>query len=350
VRYLLIALFVLTGCFRDHPPEVRIISPSDGERVIGPVIIQATARDDYGISHLRFFVGDSLIGVDSSSPYLACWETDSLPDQKTFTITAEGLDRSGQPGRDEILLIVDHSLRPPTVESFDTGEVRSTSIWLHWQVTGEESVRVYRSIAPGIDTIDDLIATLPEGTDSFHDLWLEQDYNYYYMILPVDQEHQTARSKIVKVKTAVSQTITWIPGVNGWPRDGPYDRASSPEELLTLLGDSAHSYIEAGFIDFTRQRFKGRLESFSPDTSRLSLYLFDMEDSIRARVVYDLVDPGNTIPYDSVGDEARYRFDNREAMLDFRKQNGFVRIIIDSGLPPAVKILKTFAQYVAAMI
>ena len=340
---------VIIACFQDQPPRVEIVYPEDGKRVYGGVIIQVLAIDDQGIDYCRFQADDSLLGIDSLQPYMVRWETESLPDQKIYTISATAFDRKGNFDTDSITLIIDYSLRLPVINDFDTSIVRSTSLWLLWSVTDAESIKIYRSLGPGIDTLIHLIAEVPAEWDSFHDLWLNDNRHYYYMISAKDKEDQKTATPVMKERTPSSETKTWIPKVGAWERDGPFDRASSPEELTMILADSANPYIKNDFIDFTRQHFKGRLRSLGPDTNRISLMLFDMGDSSRGHAVYDSTDPGNTIP-DSIGNEARYRFDSRHVLYDFWQGKAFVRIYIDSGTQQAIEIIKTFAIYVSALI
>ncbi|HIE05847.1 MAG TPA: hypothetical protein EYP58_03495, partial [bacterium (Candidatus Stahlbacteria)] len=200
LRYLFITLFFFILCTKDKPPTVEITTPPDGSHITGQVVIQAIANDDLEVKEVRFFVDDSSIGLDTIRPYLGVWETDTIPDLTIHSITAIASDLKDQTDEDSISLIVDHSLRPPVINRFDTSIVRSTSLWLIWKVVDAETISLYRSLSPNIDTITHLHLKLPASVESIHELWLNQDLHYYYLIIVKDKEGQRARSPIIDVK------------------------------------------------------------------------------------------------------------------------------------------------------
>ena len=57
------------------PPRVSIISPADGAWLARKQRIEAQATDDVRVSRVEFYANGSLLSVDTSSPYVATWNT-----------------------------------------------------------------------------------------------------------------------------------------------------------------------------------------------------------------------------------------------------------------------------------
>lgn len=91
----------------DNPPTVTITNPLDGSAVSGTVEINADATDDIGVAQVDFYVGTSLIGTDTSSPYSVSWDSTSVADG-TYTITATAIDTASQTASNSIIVNVDN--------------------------------------------------------------------------------------------------------------------------------------------------------------------------------------------------------------------------------------------------
>jgi subtilisin len=61
-------------------PTVAITSPAAGSTVQGNVTVTATASDPDGITSVQFLDDGVSLGIDSSAPYSASWNTDTRPD------------------------------------------------------------------------------------------------------------------------------------------------------------------------------------------------------------------------------------------------------------------------------
>jgi peptidoglycan/xylan/chitin deacetylase (PgdA/CDA1 family) len=76
-------------------PAISVTSPADGATVSGTnVTIGASASDNVGVATVEFYVGATLIGTDTSSPYTTVWDSTSVPDG-AVSITAKVTDMSG---------------------------------------------------------------------------------------------------------------------------------------------------------------------------------------------------------------------------------------------------------------
>jgi ELWxxDGT repeat protein len=77
------------------PPTVSISSPTEGSTHSGAsVTVAASATDGRGVSRVEFYVGASLLGTDSTSPYSVSWNTASLANG-TYSLTARAFDAAG---------------------------------------------------------------------------------------------------------------------------------------------------------------------------------------------------------------------------------------------------------------
>jgi len=100
----------------DNPPTVSITSPLDGDTVSGTIEITADATDDVGVVQVDFYVGTSLIGTDTISPYSASWDSTSVADG-TYTITATAIDTASQTASNSTTVNVDNYNDPPVANA-----------------------------------------------------------------------------------------------------------------------------------------------------------------------------------------------------------------------------------------
>lgn len=78
------------------PPTVALTTPQPGTalRAGSDIALIATAADPDGtVTEVRFFVGSTLLGVDTASPYFGAWFATSTPG--TYVLTAVARDNSG---------------------------------------------------------------------------------------------------------------------------------------------------------------------------------------------------------------------------------------------------------------
>ena len=100
----------------DSPPTVSVTNPSNGATVSGTVNVTASASDDNGVTQVEFFVDGASIGVDTTSPYSASWDTTAYSDG-SHTVSATATDTIGQTGTDSVGVTVQNTTvdNPPTV-------------------------------------------------------------------------------------------------------------------------------------------------------------------------------------------------------------------------------------------
>jgi hypothetical protein len=105
-----IGKFQLTSCGApvDNPPSVSITNPADGATVSGTVTVSASASDDNGVTQVEFFVDGASIGVDTTSPYQASWNTSGYSDG-AHSVKATATDTIGQTASDTHNVTVSNS-------------------------------------------------------------------------------------------------------------------------------------------------------------------------------------------------------------------------------------------------
>jgi len=96
------------GTSSDFAPTTTITNPSNGVVVFGTVNVTANASDDNGVTQVEFFVDGVSIGVDTTAPYSASWDTTAYGDG-VHTISATATDTIGQTGSDSVSVTVQNS-------------------------------------------------------------------------------------------------------------------------------------------------------------------------------------------------------------------------------------------------
>jgi hypothetical protein len=99
----------------DTAPTVSITSPSNGATVSGSsVSVTANAADDNGVMQVEFFVDGGSIGVDTTAPYEATWDTTAYNDG-AHTVSATATDTIGQTGSNAVGVTVQNTIPSGTI-------------------------------------------------------------------------------------------------------------------------------------------------------------------------------------------------------------------------------------------
>ncbi len=88
------------------PPEVKIISPSDGKLLGGTIEINVDATDDVELEKVTLYIDGKEIKEYTSGPYKYSWDS-SKATEGTHTITVEALDKSGNVGKKSVTGVMD---------------------------------------------------------------------------------------------------------------------------------------------------------------------------------------------------------------------------------------------------
>lgn len=100
------------------PPELTIVYPKSGETLMDTVKVQVETKDNEGISHVEFYINDSLHYTDSTYTYEYNWPTIDHEDGEYF-IKAVSIDYSGNRIEKAVNVVVNNALM--FVKSFDNG-------------------------------------------------------------------------------------------------------------------------------------------------------------------------------------------------------------------------------------
>ena len=88
------------------PPDVNIISPSDGAVLGGTIEINLEATDDVELEKVTLYIDGNKIKEYTSGPYTYTWDS-SKASEGAHTITVEAVDKTGNVGRKSVTVIMD---------------------------------------------------------------------------------------------------------------------------------------------------------------------------------------------------------------------------------------------------
>jgi subtilisin family serine protease len=79
------------------PPAVSLTSPAAGATISNTATLVAQATDNGGVALVEFYAGATLIGTDSSAPWMLTWNALAVPDGP-YALTARAVDGAGNAG------------------------------------------------------------------------------------------------------------------------------------------------------------------------------------------------------------------------------------------------------------
>lgn len=127
----------------DNPPSVNVTDPGEGATVSGGAVpVAATAADDNGVTQVEFFVDGSSIGVDTTAPYGATWDSSTVADG-AHVVSATATDTIGQTSSDGNNVTVDN-VADPTIHVGDLDAATTAGRGGKWNAT--VTIRVHDSV------------------------------------------------------------------------------------------------------------------------------------------------------------------------------------------------------------
>jgi len=114
------------------PPTVSISSPVSGQTVYEIVTITVTTQDNEGISKVEFFINDSLVLIDSESPYQYEWNTTQYEDGEHIVkvVSYDNSDNSTE--SQPIMLNVDNVSSHPQSSQITSIEFQNGGFSITW--------------------------------------------------------------------------------------------------------------------------------------------------------------------------------------------------------------------------
>ena|GEM_PF-3215974 len=192
------------------PPSVSIISPTNGDVIIGIVQAKANASDNFGISKVELYVGYSKVGEKTEAPYIFVIDTrDYL--SGSYSLKATAYDLAGNKREASINVTLQKPSAGDIIWKFKAdGSIYSCpAIDANWSreaiYFGSDDGYLY---ALSLDSLfkwkyktNDWVHTSP-AVDSYGTIYVGSDDGYLYAINP-------------------DGTIKWKHPVNGWVRSSP---------------------------------------------------------------------------------------------------------------------------------
>jgi hypothetical protein len=202
------------------PPSVTVTAPSSsGTTVSGTTTVSASATDSVGIASVQFELdgnplGSPVVSPSSGSTYSTSWNTTTLSNNSSHTITAVATDTSGYTAgsTNTVSVTVNNSSgnsggpATPTLSlsplTSQLGAATATSVSISWPVSSDTDgssltgYHLYRSTGGGTAA---LIAS-PTGT-SYIDSCLNPSTAYAYTITAYDGSKTSTTSTPLSVTT-----------------------------------------------------------------------------------------------------------------------------------------------------
>ncbi|MBN1203581.1 MAG: S8 family serine peptidase, partial [Myxococcaceae bacterium] len=126
-------------------PTASLTSPAAGATLTGNVTLNASASDNFGVTQVEFYDGDTLLATDTRAPYSFAWDTRTVLNGAR-ALTVRAYDMAGHVGTSPAVdVTVDNDTTPPTVAFSAPAEgatVSGTSVTM--SATATDNVRVLR--------------------------------------------------------------------------------------------------------------------------------------------------------------------------------------------------------------
>jgi len=108
------------------PPNVTLTAPANGATVSGAsVSLSATASDNVAVDHVNFLVNGTVIATDTVSPYVATWNSTTVPNGPA-TVGAQAVDGAGNQATSNATVTVANA--PPFSDGFESGNFNAWSL------------------------------------------------------------------------------------------------------------------------------------------------------------------------------------------------------------------------------
>ncbi|UCC45128.1 MAG: fibronectin type III domain-containing protein [Candidatus Zixiibacteriota bacterium] len=211
---LAISMLCLVSCTEESPtepegdtqaPTVSLTSPEDGATVTGTVAVNATASDNVAVTRVQFFIDETAVAADSTSPYSYDWDTEAYGTDGDHTVFARASDAAGNTGDSDTLTItceMPDVTAPADISSLAVQFFTSNSVTLTWTSPGDDGsegqaaqydIRYYGSSITEANwnvTTECTGETTPlaaGGTESFQVTGLDASTTYYFAIKTADE-------------------------------------------------------------------------------------------------------------------------------------------------------------------
>jgi hypothetical protein len=94
-------------------PDVRVTSPSDGDRVSGMQSVCATANDISGVASIALFVDTIAIGTITKAPFCTLWDSGKYAEGTVHQIVAQAIDTLGNTASSSAVSVTTSTVSSP---------------------------------------------------------------------------------------------------------------------------------------------------------------------------------------------------------------------------------------------
>ncbi len=127
------------------PPTASVTAPAANATLTGNVTLKASASDNFGVTRVEFYDGNTLLQTDTQAPYSFAWDTRTVANGAR-ALTVRAYDMAGQVGvSPAVNVTVNNDTTAPTVTftaPAEGGTVSGTSVAI--SVTATDNVSVTR--------------------------------------------------------------------------------------------------------------------------------------------------------------------------------------------------------------
>ncbi len=248
------------------PPSASVTSPAAGATVSGSVAFSASASDNIGVSRVDFYVGGTLLGSDTTSPYGLTWNTGSHANG-AYSLTARAFDAAGNNTTSapvSVTVANAPDTTPPTVTITAPASGSTVSEGVTFSATASDNVAVTRvdfyagATLIGSDTTAPYSVTWNTGANGTYTLTAQAldaasnsasaSVTVTVSNLPIASFDATLRAPLC---SAVGPGCTSGSGVNGRASLGP--ESNAPNTLANSCADgTSGSYHVDESVDVVR--------------------------------------------------------------------------------------------------
>jgi hypothetical protein len=224
----------VTVTVSDAAPTVSITSPASGVSVSGSVTIIANASDDVGIASVTFEAGGTALGIDTTTPYEATWNTCPLANG-TVTLEAIATDTRGQTAAASRQVTLANASAPPVL-SGTPGNGTATLSWTFCGA-GASGFNLYWAASPGVTTGSNLLAFV---TSPYVHAARTNGQSYYYRVAALAGDSPGPLSNEVNV---TPRAPVGFCSSGKWCWENPLPQGNS---LTAVWGSSANDVWAVG--------------------------------------------------------------------------------------------------------
>jgi len=203
---IIITFLLLSSCeylFDFNPPDIKIISPSEGEQVSNSVIIEAEVKDE-NLEKTDIFINGNK-EYDCKSEYINY--TYILSSSGNYTIKLKAFDKAGNWSEEEVIFGV-----VPGALVLEAKEKTASTITIEWSKNKDVDFlfyAVYRDDLPGVDLNSKNLAIIYDQDDTtYTDTLLSPHSTYYYIVYVYNIDNLSAKSNVIEVTTLGLTNLT----------------------------------------------------------------------------------------------------------------------------------------------